>query len=446
MSSVTFNGSSSFAPDLQTALNRAIAIASLPIQQLTAQKQKIDDQSSELDKLNGLFNSLQSALDGLAAGSGSQLLAANVSDPTVVQANLTGAALQGSYTIEVLDPGSSSSALSNAGSPVVTDPSSQSISASASFTLTVGSNTYTLTPTGQSLNSLASAINSSGAPVQATIINLGSPSAPDYRLALQSTALGDVALQLNDGSSDLLNSTNTGTTASYTVNGQPPGGITSDSRTVTIAPGLNVSLEKAGTATVTVAGDTSALSKALSSFVDAYNAVVAELQKNHGQNDGALTGDSSVLYMEAALRQLVNYSGSSISITSLTQLGIQFTQQGTLTFNSSALDGLSTQQIADAISFLGDPNAGGYLKSASDTLKSVLDPISGLIPSEQQTVQKQSDRQAQAISDAQDRVNQLANNLMAQMAAADALIASLQQQNQFIEGIFQFNSNGKSGQ
>jgi hypothetical protein len=43
-------------------------------------------------------------------------------------------------------------------------------------------------------------------------------------------------------------------------------------------------------------------------------------------------------------------------------------------------------------------------------------------------------------------VNQLANNLMAQMAAADALIASLQQQNQFIEGIFQFNSNGKSGQ
>jgi flagellar hook-associated protein 2 len=251
---------------------------------------------------------------------------------------------------------------------------------------------------------------------------------------------------LNDGSSDLLNSTNTGTTASYTVNGQPPGGITSDSRTVTIAPGLNVSLEKAGTATVTVAGDTSALSKALSSFVDAYNAVVAELQKNHGQNDGALTGDSSVLYMEAALRQLVNYSGSSISITSLTQLGIQFTQQGTLTFNSSALDGLSTQQIADAISFLGDPNAGGYLKSASDTLKSVLDPISGLIPSEQQTVQKQSDRQAQAISDAQDRVNQLANNLMAQMAAADALIASLQQQNQFIEGIFQFNSNGKSGQ
>ncbi len=440
MSSISFNGSSSFAPDLQTALNRAIAIASLPIKQLSAQKQKIDDQSTELNTISGLFNTLQKALDGLASGSGSKLLSANVSDSSVIKANLTGSALQGTYAIEVLDPGSASSALSNAGSPPVTDPSTEGISASASYTLTVGSNTFTLTPDTKSLNSLASAINASGAGVQATIINLGSPSAPDYRLALQSTSLGDVALQLNDGASDLLNSTNTGATASYTVNGQPPGGITSDSSTVTIAPGLNVTLEKAGTSTVTVAGDTSELSKALSSFVDAYNAVVGELQKNHGKSAGALTGDSSILYMETSLRQLVNYSASSISITSLTQLGIQFTQQGTLTFNSSALSGLSSQQIADSISFLGDPNSGGYLKSASDTLKSVLDPITGLIPSEQQTIQKQSDRQSSAISDAQDRVNTLANNLMAQMAAADALIASLEQQTKFITGIFQFDN------
>src|SRR5579864_9405079 len=213
----TFTGSSSFGPDLQAALSRAIAIASLPIQQMTADKQTIDGRASELTTISGLFSTLQSSLDSLASGSGSKALAATVSDPTVLQASITGTALQGSYTIQVLNPGSSSSALSNAGSTPVTDPSSQNISASTSFTLTVGSSTFTITPGSQSLNALAASINSSGAPVQATVVNLGSPSAPDYRLALQSTNLGSDALQLNDGTNNLLSTTATGTNASYTV-------------------------------------------------------------------------------------------------------------------------------------------------------------------------------------------------------------------------------------
>ena len=441
----TFTGSSSFGPDLQAALSRAISIASLPIQQMTADKQRIDDRASELSTLTGLFNTLQTSLQSLASGSGSKVLAATVSDPTILQASINGTPLQGSYTIQVLDPGSSSSALSNAGSTPVTDPSTQNISSATSFTLTVGSNTYTITPAAQSLNSLADAINSSGAAVQATVINLGSPTAPDYRLALQSTNLGNVALQLNDGTTDLLANTATGTNASYTVNGQPSGGISSNSRTVTIAPGLDVTLEKAGTATVTVGGNTSAISSSLNSFVTAYNAIVAELGKQHGKGAGPLAGDSAVWQMESALRQLGDYSGSSGSITSLTQLGIQFTKQGTLTFDSTALNGLSSQQITDAISFLGDPNTGGYLQFASNTLNSLLDPVSGLLPSEQQSLQQQSQKEATAISDAQDRVTQLGNNLMAQMAAADALITKLQQQTQFIVGLFNIptiNSNG----
>jgi flagellar capping protein FliD len=152
--------------------------------------------------------------------------------------------------------------------------------------------------------------------------------------------------------------------------------------------------------------------------------------------------------METSLRQLGDYNGSSGSITSLTQLGIQFTKTGTLTFDSNALTGLSSQQISDAISFLGDPNAGGYLQFATSTLNGLLDPVIGLLPSQQQSLQAQSTKEAQAINDAQDRVTQLGNNLMAQMAAADALISKLQNQTQFIVGLFQLptqNSNGTFG-
>jgi len=441
----TFTGSSSFGPDLQAALTRAIGIASLPIQQLTAKQQQISAQSTELNTISGLFTTLQSTLQSFPTGSGSSGLSATASDQSVLQASITGSPLQGSYTIQVLDPGSSSTALSNAGSTPVTDPTKQNINSSTSFTLTVGSSNYTITPASQNLNALASAINSSGAPVQATVINLGSPTAADYRLALRSTNLGNVALQLSAGSTNLLTGTSTGTNASYTVNGQPAGGISSNSDTVTIAPGLNVTLEKAGTSTVTIAANTSALSNALNSFVSNYNAAFAELQKQFGQNAGALAGDSTVLVAENSLRQLVNYSGGSGSINSLSQLGIQFTQQGTLSFDASALSGLSSQNITDAYSFLGDPNSSGYLQAAADTLKGLLDPTTGVIPNETQSLQTQSQREAQAISAAQDRVTQLSNSLMSQLSAADALISQLQNQTQFIVGLFQIptiNSNG----
>jgi len=444
----TFTGSSSFGPDLQTALTRAIAIASLPIQQLTAKQQQITAQSSELNTISGLFKALQSTLQSFPTGSGSSALAAAVSDQTVLQASITGSPLQGSYTIQVLNAGSSSTALNNAGATPVTDPTTQNISSSTSFTLTVGTTNYTVTPASQNLNALAASINSSGAPVQATVINLGSPSAPDYRLALQSTNLGNVALQLNAGTTNFLTTTSTGANASYTVNGQPAAGISSNTDNVTIAPGLNVTLEKVGTSTVTVAANTSALSGALNSFVSNYNAVFAELQKQFGQNPGPLAGDSTVLTLETSLRQLVNYTGGSGSITSLSQLGIQFSQQGTLTVDATALSGLSSRQITDAFSFLGDPNAGGYLQAAANTLKGLLDTTTGVIPNETQSLQAQSQREAQAISAAQDRVTQMSNSLMAQMAAADALITTLQNQTQFIDGLFQIatlNANGTIG-
>ncbi|HYL76451.1 MAG TPA: flagellar filament capping protein FliD [Bryobacteraceae bacterium] len=444
-----FTGISTFAPDLQNAFNRAVAIASLPIQQLTSAKNRFDGQAAELGQLGNLFTSLQTAIQSLASsGSGSNALAAAVSDPSVLQAHLTAGALAGTYTIQVLDPGSTSSALSNPGSSPVTDPSSQNISSSSTFTLSVGGTDYNIQPASQTLNALAQSINASGAPIQATVINLGSPGQPDYRLALQSTNLGNVSIQLNDGSSDLLSSVTTGTNASYTVNGQPSGGISSNSRTVTIGPGLTVNLQAAGTTDVTVAPSSTALSNSLTSFVNAYDAIVAELQKNRGQAGGALTGDSTLITLQESLRQLVNYSGPSGSFTSLTQLGIEFTQQGTLTFNSSVVSNLSPDQVNQALSFLGDPLSSGFLKSATDNLNALMDPISGLLPGELQSVEQQSQHEAQAISDAQDRVNLLQTRLQAQLAAADALIATLQQQTQFIQGLFnipKLNSNGTVG-
>jgi flagellar hook-associated protein 2 len=431
-------GSSSFASDLQASVNRALQIASLPMQALQVDQSAISSQSSELTTLGGLFNSLQTSLQAITSGTGNNALQAQVGDKSVISANVTGSALAGTYTVQVLNAGSSSSAISNSATAVA-DPTSQNISSSTSFTLTVGTSTYTVT--GANLNALAQGINSSGAPVQAVVINLGSPSAPNYQLSLQSTALGNVALQLNDGTSNLLSSLNTGTDASYTVDGQPPAGITTDSSTVTIAPGLNVTLEAQGSSTVTVSSNLSSVSSQLSAFVTAYNAAFAEVQKNTGQNGGALAGDSTLLEMRQALTQMISYSGSGGSITSLAQLGVEFTQQGTLTFNSSALTGLSQSQISDALTFLGDPNSGGFLQYANNTLTSITDPISGAVATETQTLQNKNQQDQTEITNDQAQLTLMQTKLQAQMAQANALIATLQNQTTFLQGLFQADTS-----
>ena len=437
----TTTGSSSFASDLQASVNRAIQIASLPMQLLQADQAKVNSRTSELGTLGSLFDKLQTALQSISSATGSGALQAAVGDSSVLEANVTGNPLAGTYSIQVLDPGSSSSAESSATTPLITDPSTQSISASGSFTLTVGTATTTITPAANNLNALATAINSSGAAVQAVVINLGSPGSPDYRLALQSTALGNVALQLNDGTNNLLTGLTTGTAGSYTVNGQPPGGISTNSSTVTVAPGLNVTLKAAGTTNVTVTSSLSSVSTQLSSFVDAYNATFTELQKNFGQNGGALVGDSSVSSMRLALSQMISHLGSGGSVTSLAQLGVEFTQQGTLTFNASAMSSLSQSQVADALSFLGDPNTGGFLQFANNTLNGITDPISGLIASGTLTLQNQSQSDQTQINNDQAKLQLMATNLQNQMAKANALIAQLQSQNSFLIGLFQVTTS-----
>ena len=438
----TTTGSSTFSSDLQSAVTRALQIAALPSQLVQADLNTVTGESQELSQLSTLFNSLQNSVQSLSSATSNGIQTATSSDSSTISADLTGSALPGTYSVDVLDPGSEASAMSVPFQPPVTDPSGQDISQSSSFTLTVNGTTYMIEPPSLNLTSLAQTINNSGAPVQAVIVNLGSPTAPDYRLVLQSTTLGNIGIQLTDtNNADLLSPLNAGSDASYTVNGQPPGGISTSTATVTVAPGLNVTLEGQGSATVTVAASLNSVSNALSSFVNAYNSVVSEVQKNQGQNGGALTGNGIILTMQQVLQQIGSYSGSSGSVANLTQLGVTFTQQGTLSFDPTALSGLSQTQIQDAVSFLGDPNTGGFLQFATNSLDSLTDPTSGAITLQTQAYQTQTQNDQTKLSNAEQQLTQLQNNLNAQMAQANALIATLQQENTFLQGLFQADTS-----
>lgn len=436
---ITFNGSSTYSSSFQQVINRAVGIASLPMEALQTDVTNLTTQQSALSTLGTGFSALQSVVQALSTDAAGSPVA-QVSDPTALSATAVAGALNGTYSVQVDDVGSSTTTLSDPSLTTVTDPTTGNISSSSTFTLTVDGVATTITPSGSSLEDLTSAINSAGAGVQATIVNVGSNSSPDYRLAVTSNKLGADTIQLNDGTNDLLNTLTTGTDAQYKVNGGTTD-VQSTSSQVTLSPGLTVSLlaQTSAPVTITVSNNFSALQSDLSNFVSAYNSAVAAVQKNVGQNGGALQGDAIVSTLTGVLAQITGYTSGSGSVSNLADLGITVGDGGQLSFDAATF---SSASPADVQQFLGSvgatPSTGsGFLQTVNNELTSVTETSTGLVATDYNSLATQITSDNNKIADDQTNISQLTNNLQAQLSQADAAIATLQSQHTYFTELFQ---------
>ena len=439
-----FTGVSSYASDLQQVITRAVSIASMPLQLMQSHLQGLNSQQSALSGLDSTFSALQSAIAAIGTALGPSSYSATASS-SAVSASVNSGALEGSYSIDVTDLGSYSTSISDPSLPAVTDPSSSSISTASTYTLTVNGTTTTITPGGSSLMDLAQAINSASAGVQASVVNTGS----SYSLVVRSTNLAGDSIQLNDGSQDLLDTLTTGTPAVYDISGlgsatQP---IQSNSRTVTLAPGVTIDLlqqtDSGAPVTVTVSRDTSGVSSAVSSFVDDYNAAVTALNAQVGQSGGALSGQSTISDLRNAMRQITQYAGTSGGVTLLSQLGVALDNTGKLTFHASQF---SSASAGDLDQFLGNATGGGFLKTATDALTSIEDPTTGFVKTAITAVNNEITQENSQITQETKKLTDLQTTLTQQMAAADATIAALENQKNYITNLFTaMMNNGTNG-
>jgi flagellar hook-associated protein 2 len=395
----------------------------------------MQSQQQALSGLQSVFGSLQSALGSIGSDS-SGTSSATVSDTSVATATATSSALPGTYSIQVDHVGTPTTTLSSTGLTTVTDPTTGNISSSSAFTLTVNGATFNLSPAANTLDSLAAAINGAGAGVQATIVNMGG-STPDYRLAVTSTNVGTTAIQLNDGTQNLLDDppTAAGTDATYSVDGSSAQ-VQSTSNQVTLAPGLTVNLlaESSSPVTITVGANYSSLSTDLSNFASAYNSAVSTLGQQIGQNAGPLAGQSLVYNLQNALNGLVNYSGGSGAVNSLASLGLTLDSTGQLSFDSTVFN---SQSISAIQQFLGGASTGGFLQSASSALTGLADPSTGAIQSQFTSLQTETTNENALISNEETRVSDLTTNMQQQLSEADAAIANLQEQKSYYTELFQ---------
>lgn len=225
--------------------------------------------------------------------------------------------------------------------------------------------------TNNTLQGIRDAINNAGLGVTASIVSDGS--ANPYHLVLSSTKTGansamKISLAAAEGQSvdpalsSLLSYDPAGTqnlkqnsaaqNTMLSVNGIP---ITNSSNNIdTAIEGVTLNVIKVGSTSMSVAKDTSTVKTSINAFVKAYNDLNASISKltsydPETKKGGILLGDSTAQSIQSQLRRQLGTSitGLSGSLSSLSQVGISFQKDGSLTLDSTKLDKAISSNFAD---------------------------------------------------------------------------------------------------
>jgi flagellar hook-associated protein 2 len=423
-----FTGISQYSSDFQQILDRAVSVASIPLQNLSSQQSTIQQQESDLSSLGSAVSGVQSSLQALGQLGSGGALSASSSDTNVVTATSTGATSPVSYSITNVS--SIATAASETSVSSYANATSTAVSSSGTMQLTLGSNTYNITlASGQNnLDGLRDAINNLGAGVTASVLTTSSG---DY-LSVTANSTGATRLKLTDGTSggtDLLTSTNQGTNTNFDLNGIP---ISESGRTVSdvisgVTLNFNGLTSSNETVNVSLATDPSQISSALQSLVTNYNALLtAETPQISGSSSASLTGNNIVYQIRQAMSAIVQYQGGTSGMSNLANLGIEINTDGTMSFNQDTFNSLSSSQLSSALTLLGSSTSG--IGGLQNTFAAITDPTSGTIAEQENQWQSTVTNLSSQMSTMTQKIQVMEQTLNQQLAAADASIAELASQ------------------
>ena len=367
--------------DVNGIITSLMATENQPLTVLAKKEAAFQAKLSAYGSLKGVVSSFQSAVAGLNTQSKFQAYSATSSDSTVLSASTSSISATGSTSITISQLAQAQTILTAAKTSTTAPIAAANSSTVLTFqfgsisggSLTSGtysgstftqdaaqsSGTVTITNSNNSLQGIRDSINAANIGVTASIINNGDPTTP-YSLVLTSKSSGlassmristgvgaDAAitslLAYNPAGTQNLTQSAVAQNATLTSNGVS---ITSSSNSVTGAfPGTTLNLIKVGTANLNVTRDTTAIAASVQAFVKAYNDTTNTLKSFTiydlaTKKAGPLLGDSSALLIQSRIRNTIS-SGltglGSNSLTSLSQIGVSFQKDGTLTFDSNKL-------------------------------------------------------------------------------------------------------------
>jgi flagellar hook-associated protein 2 len=449
--------------DVKTIVSQLMATEQGPTNALNKKEADYNAKLSAIGSLKSTLSNLQEAAQTLNLSSTFSTVTASVADSSALNASVSGAATAGSYNIEVQNLAQTQKLISGGyagtdtvvGSGTLTiDMGTYSDAGSPPVTFTanpdVAQKTITIDSSNNTLQGIRDAINNANIGVSATIINDGS----NYRLSLSSKDSGTAnAIRIGvtesggAGLAQLAYDGSTGGVSNLTQNVAPEDAvikvdgitITKSSNTITDAiQGVTLNLTKemaSGTTTkLTLTHDTTAATKAVNSFVDAYNAVNKLIADSTAYNASThtasvLTGDATLRTIQSQLRSTLSGAilGAPSGLAVLSDAGVSFQTDGTLKVNSDKLATALADPQKDlsrlfvtssdgTVGFASRINSlvSGMIFGANATLNGRIDGINASI----KDINNQLATESQRLAQVQLRYN-------TQFSALDAMIGSM---------------------
>ena len=369
--------------DLSSLLTQLTAAERQPLKALDTRAASYTTKLSAYGTLQSSLGTLQAASAKLSSLSLFEGVKAASSFTTVLTASAEVTAAAGTYAINV-------SQLAQAQSLATVGQASATAaigSGTVQFQIGSGSAVDVAIGASNSLEGIRDAINATkDVGVAASIVNDGSGT--PYRLLLVSSKTGEassmnITVSGGDAKLEALMNHNPDVTktmtetvpaknALLTVNGLA---ITSATNTVAESmQGVTLTLVKPGDSTLTVARDTSSVTSAINAFVVSYNNLLNTGKTLTAYNvdskkGAALTGDSTLRNLQVQLRSALTspQSGTAGDFTMLSNIGVSFQKDGTLTVDATKLDkAIGTNLDGVAKLFAGTASdTAGYGKQLS---------------------------------------------------------------------------------
>lgn len=457
--------------DLSGLLTSLMQAEQQPLVALQQKEISYQARISALGTMKSALASMQSSAAGLIPSSGQSLsskyaaFSASVADSTIATATATTAAIPGSYSLEVsklaqaqrlatATPGSpAASPYATADSAISHGKLSFEIGTLDGSTFVAdGSRPFSITidDSNDTLAGLRDAINSANKGVSATIVT-GTAGA---QLVLTSAGTGlqnVMKLTGSDGMTgfdfDPTNPTAGGMTQEASQGGQAAqnaefklngiSGTSSTNKVTDLLDGVTLTLAKTNVGTpttLTVSKDTSSsLTSSLSGFVKTFNDAISTMS-SLGAYDaktkaaGALQGDSVLRSAQFQLRNMVfgTVAGGSSAYQRLSDIGISFAKDGTLSLDSSKLTAAISKDfegVANLAKVVGEAFNKGVegMTGTSGTVTSAVESTNSLI--------KSLSTQRTSLNK---RLEDIEARYRAQFTALDTLIAGMKQTSTYL--------------
>lgn len=305
----------------------------------------------------------------------------------------------------------------------------------------------TINNANNSLEGIKNTINTGSYGVTASLLKV---SDTDTRLVLTSNTIGaggrislsgidGLAFDGATGTGDLSQATADGGQAAQgsiiKLNGTT---IQSDSNTVTDAlqgVSLNLTAVSSTNTTLTISQDkTAALSNTLASIVKAYNELnktMTELGKydSASKSGGPLLGNSTLRQVASSVRNVFQSTPTGVtsaSIKRLSDIGIEFQKDGSLTFNASKLTSAANKDY-DAVALLA-ASFGQSAKSITDAMLDNKGSITSATEGLNNSI-KNLESQRETLSR---RLEQIEARYRRQYSSLDILVASMNQTSSYL--------------